>query len=146
MTSESDPDPGGVVDPEGAVSSRRLAWIKRLVLAFGLTGMAVVFGVVALVWPYFRDDLLLDRTVRAVALDWRDFGHDKAQTRLEYELDHLGIGMQVSDGDCGLFSDEGGVQAVRCEWGVDVVIPGIEVSVPLRFQSVAEIGVDGSLQ
>jgi len=126
--------------------SRSLKWVKRLVLAFGFTGMALVFAAVALVWPYFRDDLLLDKTVRAVALDWRDFGEDKAQTRLEYELDHLDIGMQVSDGACGLFTDEGGVQAVRCKWAVEVVIPGVDLTLPLSFQSLAEIDVDGSLQ
>jgi len=126
--------------------SRLLPWIRRALFAFSGVGLLLVLGATSLVWPFARDDLHLDRAVRSVALDWRDFGRSKAQARLEYELDHLDIGMQVRDEDCGLFESEEEGLAVRCEWSAVVQVPGTGWSLPLSFGSEARIDPSGSLK
>ncbi|MFT7519069.1 MAG: hypothetical protein ACI9MC_001208 [Kiritimatiellia bacterium] len=98
------------------------------------------------VYPFVRDDVLLDRTVGAVALDWRDFGEAQAISRLQYELDHQGIGLQVGDDDCAFVQDEDGAKHVTCSWAVEVGIPLTRSSVPLAFSSVATVRPDGDLR
>ena len=120
-----------------------MAWIKRSLFVVVGIGLAVVAGALSVVWPYVRDDLLLDRTVRSVALDWRDFGRAKAQARLEYELDHLDIGMHVRDEDCGLVDER---REVRCEWSAAIEIPATDWVLPLRFRSVVRLDEGGSLR
>jgi hypothetical protein len=95
-------------------------------------------------FPYYRDDRALDTVVRVVALDWRDFGEPAARTRLEYELDHRGIGMWVEDRDCAL--SDGDVREVRCDWSIDVPVPGTRWSVPLAFSSRADLLPDGDVR
>ena len=113
---------------------------------FGMCAGALVALVVPawLVFPYYRDDRALDRIVRIVALDWRDFGEARARSRLEYELDDAGIGLWVRDEDCTLAS-HGPERQVGCRWSVPVVVPAVEVVVPLSFESVVAIGADGDL-
>lgn len=129
--------------PPGGAAGR---WLRRTALGAGLCALTAVAASVALVWPYVRDDLVLDRVVLAVALDWRDFGRDKAQARLQYELDHRGIGMQVTDEHCALEEPEPEVRRVACRWTADVRLPLLEWTVPLGFASQAEVGPDGSLR
>jgi hypothetical protein len=105
----------------------------------------LAIGVVALVFPYVRDDLVLDRVVRAVALDWRDYGEDRARGRLEYELDNRGIGLQVADNDCALKRQEAD-KVVRCAWSVEVEVPFLPWSVPLAFRSIATLGPTGDIR
>ena len=114
-------------------------------MAFVAAGFVVLMSSSLLVWPYVRDDLVLDRVVQAVALDWRDFGRDRAQNRLLYEFDHGEIGMHVRDEDCALSSSESGERRVHCDWSVDVEIPGTGWVLPMRFHSGAELGADGGL-
>lgn len=117
------------------------------VVAAGVAGLVIV-GIVVVVsalYPWVRDDVLLDQVVQAVALDWRDFGRDTAQARLQYELDHQRIGMQVADDDCTLMQ-RGDVREVRCAWAVGVVVPGTDATWPLRFSSRARILPDGDLR
>ena len=110
------------------------------------TGLLVTLAAAVVVYPFVRDDVLLDRTVGAVALDWRDFGRERAVSRLQYELDNQGIGMQVGDDDCALTEDEGGAKHVRCAWGVEVKVPMTEASLPLAFSSTATVHPDGDLR
>lgn len=111
----------------------------------GLTLVSLVVVTSAL-YPWVRDDVLLDRVVQAVALDWRDFGEDAAMARLQYELDHQGIGMQVADHDCALSAHADGTREVRCAWAVALTVPGTETAYPLHFASQAVVTPDGDLQ
>ena len=121
------------------ITRRRIA----LALAVPLVALVVAAGVV--LGPYVRDDLVLDRVVRAVALDWRDFGREAALERLQYELDHQGIGLQVGDDDCAL-EETGSGRRVACSWSVELGVPASERSVPLAFSSVAMVTEDGDLR
>ena len=120
-------------------------WLVRALIALLLVPLAAAAGFGALVGPYFLDDQRLDGAVMAVALDWRDFGQGKARERLQYELDHRGIGLQVGDDDCA-FDEQGGTRIVRCEWAVDVAVPMTAKIIPLSFESRAEIAADGDLR
>lgn len=138
-------------DAEDEVIVRRFppAWLVtglgRLVVG-SLTLVLVVTAVVsAAVYPYFRDDMKLDRAVRAAALDWRDFGKEKGQTRLAYELDHEAIGLQVRDSNCQFAEESNGSRVIECAWSVQIAVPGL-VGVPLAFASRAEILPDGDLR
>ena len=122
-----------------------LFWLKRLLIAT-IAALVLAGGVIgALVGPYVADDVVLDRVVRAVALDWRDFGRERAVDRLQFELDHQGIGGQVSDDDCTL-TEEGEVRQVQCRWRAEVPVPGADVAIPLTFHSRAEIDGRGDLR
>jgi hypothetical protein len=130
--------------------ARLRAFGRRPAVRAGLVGLAVGLALavalpLALVAPYVADDVALDRIVRAVALDWRDFGEPKARERLEYELDHQGIGAQVRDGDCALGQDAG-ERFVACRWTVPVTLPGTELVWPLSFASTARIDAAGDLR
>lgn len=118
----------------------------RLV-ALGIGLVVLLVGGLAswVVWPWLRDDVVLDRVVLAVALDWRDFGRDKAQARLEYELDHQRIGLQVTDEDCSLV-EEDTVRRVECAWSAAATVPLLGFTVPLNFRSVAELSPDGTVR
>ena len=120
-------------------------WLRRVGLA--LLAVLVVLVAVPLfrVAPLFRDDRALDWIVVAVALDWRDFGEDVAQQRLQYELDHQGVGAQVGDQDCGLGVEDDGVRRVSCAWSVTVELPWVEQRIPLSFESVARVDRNGLL-
>lgn len=98
----------------------------------------------AWVGPWVIDDLRLDWVVIAVALDWRDFGHEHARRRLQYELDNQNIGMQVADHDCVLRALPTGVREVRCDWHVDLAVLG-SPGVRLPFSSRAVVDPDGRL-
>ena len=119
---------------------------KRRVLFGGVAALMLVVAVPALtVMPLFRDDSALDGVVVAVALDWRDFGAESAQERLQYELDHHGIGAHVKDEDCLLSSEADDVRQVRCMWSVDVRFPLLSAPVPMHFESVARVDRNGVL-
>ena len=119
-------------------------WVRRILLGMLAGVLVAVLIPVAWVFPYFRDDYVLDGVVRAVALDWRDFGREKAQARLEYELDARGVGLWVGDDDCRLETGQG-ADRVLCEWGVELQVPIAEVALPLAFRSVASIDGEGRL-
>lgn len=116
-------------------------WVRRVLLGMAGGGVLVALVPLVVVYPYLRDDYVLEGVVRAVALDWRDFGQERAEARLEYELDHNGIGLWVGDDDCRL-GEEDGVRRVTCAWRAEVHVPLVEAIVPLPFRSSA--GVDGS--
>lgn len=118
---------------------------RRIALVVALTLAAAAAAVFALLLPYVQDDWALDRVVLSVALDWRDFGRETAERRLQYELDHQRIGGHVRDEDCGLVEAEAELR-VRCAWTVPVALPGVAVQMPLSFASAAVITADGDLQ
>lgn len=122
-----------------------LRWLKRLMIAVILLLLAILVSVVVVVLPFVRDDMAIEQIVVAVILDWRDFGLPAANERLQYELDHRGIGMHVGDEHCLLEKAEDGTRVVRCDWVVDIAIPGIAQRVPLKFGSKAEMRPSGDL-
>jgi len=122
----------------------RVLRIAAVVLTAGVVLVGLVAG--ALLYPWVRDDVLLDRVVQGVALDWRDFGVDAARTRLQYELDRQAIGLQVADDDCALTEQPDGSREVRCDWGVALAVPGTRTHLPLEFSSTAVITPDGDLR
>ncbi len=135
----SQPGPRVVLRPQAP-------WVKRLALGMVTGGLVVAVAVTAVVGPYLRDDWVLDGIVRAVALDWRDFGPVKARERLQYELDHQGIGTHVRDDSCALTPLRDGARAVRCNWRVRISIPIVERSIPMSFSSEAIVAGDGDLR
>ncbi len=96
------------------------------------------------VGPYLRDDWRLDHIVRAVALDWRDFGEAKAKERLQFELDRQGVGPQIGDDTCK-FTEADGARALSCVWQVQIGFPGAKTKIPLSFVSEATVRADGDL-
>jgi predicted ATP-dependent serine protease len=120
-------------------------WLKRILVALAMLPVAAGAMLLGLVGPYVLDDQRLDAAVAAVALDWRDFGLEKARTRLQYELDHQRIGLQVSDDSCQM-AEEGGTRIVHCAWDVDVAVPVVGSVIPMAFESHAEIAADGDLR
>jgi hypothetical protein len=120
-------------------------WIRRFVAALCLLVTALASVPAARVIPLFRDDMMLDRVVVAVALDWRDFGVEIARRRLQYELDHHRIGQHVGDEDCALDLEGDRVRRVHCRWEVRVHIPAMEEPYPLTFVSTARVDRNGVL-
>lgn len=125
-------------------------WLVRLALVALAIPAALGAALGALVWPYFRDDRALDDVVRVAALDWRDFGREKAETRLKYEIDAQGVGLWVGDDSCAFVDGPPlatGEREIRCAWQVFVLIPGLSGrGVPLSFTSVARIAADGDVR
>ena len=115
-------------------------WVALAVVVVGAILSAVLFGPLV---PYWIDDVRLDGIVRAVALDWRDFGQDAARERLQFELDAQGIDSAVRDDSCTLGESEEGARAVTCEWTVQA--SALWGPVELSFQSRAFLGPDGDL-
>jgi hypothetical protein len=120
-------------------------WVR--VLGLGLLVGALAAGAVPVVvlGPYVRDDLRLDAIVKAVALDWRDFGEARAVQRMEYELDHQSIGSWVEDNDCAM-STQGAERTVRCAWGIGIPVPATEWMIPVTFESVATVDPSGDVR
>ncbi|MFT6146373.1 MAG: hypothetical protein ACJAZO_003165 [Myxococcota bacterium] len=114
--------------------------VRRVLAVFGgvvaVIAMAALGAFVALFAPVFLDDRALDRIVAVVALDWRDFGREKAHERLLLELDKNGIGPWVGDSDCQLLT-ESELRIVSCSWETVVHIPLVDERVPLWFESSA---------
>lgn len=137
-------DASGAAEP-GAEASY-VGALRRAALGMGFgSAIAVAAGAIWL-YPYYRDDRSLDRIVRVVALDWRDFGEVRARARLEYELDRAGIGMWVRDEDCALSVSPTGDRVVGCAWTADVALPGTSLTLPLSFASNAAIDARGELR
>lgn len=136
-------EPEGPSDPLDEPRPSR-PWVRRALL--GMVCGAVVAALVPLgvVAPYLRDDYVLEGVVRVVALDWRDFGREKAEARLQYELDHRGIGMWVGDEDCVL-AEEDGVRRVTCAWRAEVRLPLARAILSLPFRSTAAVDGSGAL-
>ena len=114
----------------------------------GTLALALVVFLAIPAWiltPFFLDDRRLDGIVRVVALDWRDFGEERARARLEAELDAQGVGSQVRDESC-TFGSEGADRIVHCAWTVFVEVPLLARTWPLSFSSVARITEGGDLQ
>lgn len=126
---------------------RRPGGLRVLLYGAGLVALVViaVFGRPAVeVFQLLRDDASVDRIVLMAALDWRDFGPEAARERLMYELDHQGVSHHVRDEQCAL-TKAGDELRVACAWGVRVHVPGLDLSWPLSFESVARVGGDGAV-
>jgi hypothetical protein len=120
-------------------------WVRVAGVGLAVGGIAAIGLPLLVLGPYVSDDLRLDRVVRAVALDWRDFGEERARERLEYELDHQGIGAWVEDDDCVLVT-AGEERSVTCAWGVALPVPWTELVLPVTFRSVATIDPSGDIR
>ncbi len=121
------------------------AWTGLLIPGMIVGSLLALSLPVWLVGPYLVDDWWLDRIVRIVALDWRDFGEERARARLEYELDHHRIGMHVRDDDC-LMRTQGSERSIRCGWETRLSIPATGLRIPLSFVSEVEITASGDLK
>lgn len=100
----------------------------------------------ALLWPvapFLVDDARLDGIVRAVALDWRDFGEAEARERLAFELDSQAIWQGVGDDHCRLESAESGARRIHCAW--DVEVQAWWGVFPMSFESEARMNPAGDL-
>jgi len=106
--------------------------------------IALLVGAAVPLFPLFRADQALDGLVRAVALDWRDFGRQRAEERLQLEMasQHLDAYLRVDD--CRL--EEGEAKVVHCAWGTSLRVPVVHRRIPLRFESHAEIDASGDLR
>jgi hypothetical protein len=120
-------------------------WIQRLAIALALALVLVVTTTAIVIGPWVRDHLRLDWVVRAVALDWRDHGLEPAKERLQYELDHQGIGRWVADQNCQ-FIEPSEQRTVVCNWTGYLHVPIVERIIPLKFQSKASIDASGDIQ
>ena len=112
----------------------------------GLVGFTLVAGLI--LYPLFRpirDDWVLDGELMAVALDWRDFGEDKAEQRLEWLLSHRHLQQSVNKEDCEFSRDEQTKKVVSCRWETEVVWPIVGWTLPMEFQSQAAIDPQGEL-
>ena len=123
-----------------------MKWVRRILAVFAALCAVPVVVAAVVMYPYLRDRLLLDRVVRAVALEWRGFGEDKARTKLQYELDHQGIGLEIGDDDCTLTQPDPEHKRVACAWNVSVPVPLTKYQLPMSFATSTEIGPDGGLQ
>ena len=117
--------------------------LRGMLVTFLAGVLVTMVGAFVLLFPVVQDDVRLDRIVGAVALDWRDFGKDKAVNRLQYELDSQGIDY-LGDEDCSLFEEEGS-KVVHCEWGVPLGVPGFRDALQLSFVSDARVLSNGDL-
>ena len=122
----------------------RRGWLRTALAVLGLAVLALGIGTAVVLYPYVRDDLVMDRVVRAVALEWRDFGRARAQDKLEYELAAAEVGPAVDAEACQLDAS-GDVRRVRCEWGVRIAFPGTD-GLPLSFGSSAQIDPSGDVR
>ncbi len=132
---------GAGSDGEGPAGRR---WGRTVLTVLALGVLALALGTAAVLYPYVRDDLVMDRIVRAVALEWRDFGRARAQDKLEYELAAAEVGPAVDPDACRL-DDSRERRRVRCEWGVRIAFPGT-AGLPLSFGSEAEIDPSGDIR
>jgi hypothetical protein len=146
--SDTDAGPPSSAETPGETPGRR-SWVGRVFRALlgllALVLIASVAGTGALLYPYVRDDAKLDHMVRAVALDWRDFGFRKAGERMEYELAHQGIASDHVEKDCRFSKEDDGSRVVSCTWGVVINGPG-GWKVPVDFESRAELDPSGELR
>ena len=117
--------------------------LRVLLYAFLAAVVCVLASALVLLFPVVQDDVRLDRIVAAVALDWRDFGKDKAMNRLQYEIDSQSIDY-ISDEDCSL-SEEDDSKRVHCEWSVPLGFPGFRDALELSFVSDARVLPNGDL-
>ena len=121
---------------------RRVLAVMAGVLAVLAT--TLLGAMLALFAPVFLDDRSLDRIVAVVALDWRDFGRERAEERLLVELDRSGIGPWVGDSTCVL-NERDSLREVVCSWDTEVAIPLLDRRVPLSFGSRAALDAEGRL-
>lgn len=117
----------------------------RVALAGGVTAaLALLFGAAVPFVPLLRADHALDQAVRAVALDWRDFGEERADERLRLELAQPPVTGRIGRDDCELL--DGDTRVVRCAWRVVFRVPLVERRLHLDFGSEATVTPEGALR
>lgn len=115
-------------------------WSRNGALAAGIAFVVLLGVSAAWVWPALRDDMALERIVRAVALDWRDFGQARAEARLAAELAAHGF----DPAGCGLSLEEDASRHVACSYDVSLGVGTATMKV--RVAAQARTGPDGSLK
>jgi hypothetical protein len=122
--------------------ARRARWRQvRRGVVIGVCLTAVI--PIAALTPYLRQDRSLDRVVAAVALDWRDFGRESAEQRLQTEMLAAGLEDHLRAGACVL--EEVPERRVHCTWGTRLSLPPLadeltgSLQLPLRFSSEAVV-------
>ncbi|MCA9711929.1 MAG: hypothetical protein KDK70_39195 [Myxococcales bacterium] len=142
MSGSAEPaQPGSV----GQGRFERVARIARIVLAGGLVVAAVGASLPLLrIGAHVLDDRELDGIAVAVALDWRDFGLERARQRLQHELDRRGV-EGIDERVCALTLEADAVRRVACAWEVEVELPLRERPLTLAFASVARVDRHGTV-
>ncbi len=116
---------------------RRLARGVAWFLAASASSFVVALAV--LVWPAVRLQMTLDKVVRTVALDWRDFGRERAEERLAVEFGRIGV-----DGRRCSFVEEDAVRSVVCGLDIPVALGSWVVNLPVG--ATAALGPGGEIQ
>ena len=86
----------------------------------------------------------MDGEVLAVVMDWRDFGRNKAESRLEWIIRSRDLEGALSVEDCVLKEGDEGGRSVTCAWTFDVNVPLYGV-VPLNLESSAMVDALGEI-
>ena len=96
-------------------------WRAGLLVTLGamLFGFVTAFGA-PFVSP-FVTDWRLDSEVIGVAMDWRDFGEEKAKQRLAFELERQRLSSHVVYEDCTFSIEPQKGYVLSCLWDVVVV-------------------------
>jgi len=106
--------------------------------------VALLLGASLPLLPLVRTDWALDNLVRAVALDWRDFGRRRAEERLQLEIAEQGLDRWVGAEACAW--TDGEQRVIHCTWGTHLAVPLVRRRVPLDFESRAVVTAEGDLQ
>ncbi len=118
-----------------------------------LLGTLAAVGLVAVGWAagpawavggHVRDRWAIVAVAVAAALDWRDFGRDRALQRLQFGLDRARVAV-VRDEDCELVASTG-IREVRCAWSVAVHVPFVDRPWVIDFSARAAIDRQGALR
>ena len=125
-------------------SSRTRTVLRQVVFSAGMTTVALLLGASIPLYPLLRDDYRLDGIVRAVALDVRDFGVDKGQERLHFEIAAQGLSQRLRARDCTVAKGADGIE-VACRWQVVLQVAWVDRSIPVGFSSHAHVAPDGDL-
>lgn len=119
-------------------------WLVRLAWLMAAAGLGVLSWLAGHLGQHVLDDHALDDVVVAVALDWRDFGRETAEARLDAELRGIGLAERAERGACQLEA-RGARRDVLCDWTVEVRLPWTDAPWPVRFESHAGIDAGGAL-
>jgi len=114
-----------------------------VVVVIALAGL-LVFGLLPVQRP-IRDAWALQGDLLAVAMDWRDFGENKAVERLGWTLKHRELGESLSMDDCQFQTAPSGDRRVSCVWEVVARWPGLDWHYTLQFEAAAVLDPAGEV-
>ena len=119
---------------------------RKWIIGGGLT-VSVLTLAILLLWPFagpLRADWTLDGDLMAVVMDWRDFGRNKAETRLGWVLRQRGLERYLTTDACVFNGTDQGVKSITCAWFTTVDVP-LYGPVDLHLQSYARVDESGEV-